>query len=83
MRFSGWIPLAIAGWTLSATAVTSEYAALREELRAFYPDECHSPCKLAAQTNSVLAIARGIDARHRLGGAPSRAWKAVTLRPKF
>ena len=70
---------------MSATAVTSEYAALREELRAFYPDECHSPCKLAAQTNSVQAIARGIEiiARHRLGGAPSRAWKAVTLRPKF
>ena len=45
-----------------AFAVTPEYAALRAELRAFYPDECHSPCKLAAQTNSVQAIARGIDA---------------------
>ena len=38
------------------------HTALRAELRAFYPDECHSPCKLAAQTNSVQAIARGIDA---------------------
>ena len=44
------------------SAVTPEYAALREELRAFYPDECHGVCKLAAQTNSVQAIARGIDA---------------------
>ena len=42
--------------------MTPEYVALRAELRAFYPDECHSPCKLAAQTNSVQAIARGIDA---------------------
>jgi len=44
-----------------ALGVTPEYVALREELRAFYPDECHSVCKLAAQTNSVQAIARGID----------------------
>ena len=43
-------------------AVTPEYATLRAELRAFYPDECHAPCKLVAQTNSVQAIARGIDA---------------------
>lgn len=43
-------------------AAKAEYEALRAELRAFYPDECHSPCKLAAQTNSVQAIARGIDA---------------------
>ena len=47
---------------IAAFAVTPDYVALREELRAFYPDECHRPCKLAAQTNSVQAIARGIDA---------------------
>ena len=46
----------------ASSAVTPEYVALRAELRAFYSDECHSPCKLAAQTNSVQAIARGIDA---------------------
>ena len=46
----------------AASGVTPEHAELRAELRAFYPDECHSPCKLAAQTNSVQAIARGIDA---------------------
>ena len=46
----------------SLEAVTQEHLPLRDELRAFYPDECHSPCKLAAQTNSVRAIAHGIDA---------------------
>ena len=46
----------------AATAVTPEYAALRAELRAHYPDECHGPCKPPALTNSVRAIARGIDA---------------------
>ena len=46
----------------TVSAVTPEYETLRAELRAFYPDECHAPCKLAAQTNSVQAIARGIDA---------------------
>lgn len=46
----------------SLGAVTSDYLPLRAELRAFYPDECHSPCKLKAQTDSVRALARGIDA---------------------
>jgi len=54
---------AVAGLlSFSASAVITDYASLCVELRAFYPDECHSPCKLAAQTNSVQAIARGIDA---------------------
>ena len=54
--------VASCGFAGAALAVTPEHEALRAELRAFYPDECHSPCKLAAQTNSVQAIARGIDA---------------------
>lgn len=45
----------------SLEAVTAEYLPLQAELRSFYPDECHDPCKLAEQTNSVQAIARGID----------------------
>ena len=58
MGLSLWL-LAVAG---AVSAVTPEYETLRKELRAYYPDECHSPCKLAAQTNSVQAIARGLDA---------------------
>ena len=54
--------VASCGFAGGALAVTPGHEALRAELRAFYPDECHSPCKLAAQTNSVQAIARGIDA---------------------
>ena len=46
----------------------TDYAALRKQLRAFYPDECHGACKLAAQTNSVQLIARGID-ESAIGGA--------------
>ena len=61
LRVDLFFCVAVVGLGFSAGAVTAEYEALRAELRAFYPDECHSPCKLAAQTNSVQAIARGID----------------------
>lgn len=44
------------------TAFGGEYAALRRELRAFYPDECHGVCKDPRQTNSVAAIGRELDA---------------------
>ena len=59
--------LSVVGMVLAAAlpaiaADTSKYEKLRQELRAFYPDECHGACKLAAQTNSVQLIARGIDA---------------------
>ncbi len=65
--------LSVVGMVLAAAlpaiaADTSKYEKLRQELRAFYPDECHGACKLAAQTNSVQLIARGID-ESAIGGA--------------
>ena len=39
-----------------------DYSAFRRELRSFYPDECHQPCKDSRQTNSVAAIGRELDA---------------------
>ena len=38
-----------------------DYSAFRRELRSFYPDECHQPCKDPRQTNSVAAIGRELD----------------------
>ena len=40
----------------------ADYSALRTELRAFYPDECHGVCKDIRQTNSVAVIGRELDA---------------------
>lgn len=34
----------------------------RRELRAFYPEECHQPCKDPRQTNSVAKVGRELDA---------------------
>lgn len=39
-----------------------DYAAMRKELRAFYPDECHDPCKDPRQVASDAAIGAGLDA---------------------
>ena len=40
----------------------ADYAAFRAELRAFYPDECHDPCKDPRQLASVKAIGDELDA---------------------
>ena len=39
-----------------------DFAALRQSLRAFYPDECHGVCKSDIQLASGLAIGAGLDA---------------------
>jgi len=39
-----------------------DVSALRKELRAFYPDECHEVCKDPRQTASVKAIGDELDA---------------------
>ena len=61
-RLCGGLLLGFLLTAASLGAVTPDYLPLRAELRAFYPDECHGLCKLKAQTDSVQAIARGIDA---------------------
>ena len=45
-----------------ATVALGAYDDLRNELRAYYPDECHSPVKCAAVTNAAAAIGRDLDA---------------------
>jgi pyruvate-formate lyase len=39
-----------------------DFGDFRRELRAFYPDECHQPCKDPRQTNSVAKIGAALDA---------------------
>ena len=40
----------------------TDYAALRKQLRAFYPDECHERCKDSAYQISEKAILDDLDA---------------------
>ena len=40
----------------------ADLESFRQELRKFYPDECHGICKDPRQTNSVAAIGRDLDA---------------------
>ena len=40
----------------------ADYAALRQELRAFYPDECHGACKDPRQLASSQAVRAELDA---------------------
>ena len=40
----------------------TDYISLRKTLRAFYPDECHAPCKDPKQLASVQIIGNELDA---------------------
>ena len=54
--------LAAVGACAAETCGGADFSALRRELRAFYPDECHGVCRDPRQTDSVAAIGRGLDA---------------------
>ena len=45
----------------SALFRAEDYAALRAQLRAFYPDECHGVCKDPRQEASARLVLRGVE----------------------
>ena len=56
------IALLAAGTCAANSCDGTDFSALRRELRAFSPDECHAACKDPRQTNSVAEIGRELDA---------------------
>ena len=47
---------------VTATMRAADYAALRKQLRAFHPDECHDRCKDPAYVVAEKAIHADLDA---------------------
>ena len=62
----GTILAAVAGWTAWGAPANAfnaaDYAALRAQLRAFHPDECHDRCKDPAYAEAERAINADLDA---------------------
>ena len=62
----GTILVAVAGWTAWGAPANAfnaaDYAALRAQLRAFHPDECHDRCKDPAYAEAERAINADLDA---------------------
>ena len=53
---------ALAAETVESQFNAADYTALRRELRAFYPDECHDRCKAAEFAESDSAIRAAVKA---------------------